>query len=541
MPARTRRIVVAASFLLGACTGDYYSKDADREVSGVLDEFNGRGLGDRAARLRMPAVKEPVSPNAEVGEPQAQPTAPEPQQPPLRLDLKTTLSIAVAQSREFKDARESLYLQGLGFTFTRFQYGPQFDSSVSYVWGDAENTHANSAAAAGLSVSQLLPTNGTVSVSGGITKSWIRRDTGSNDDWSTVTAISLTQPLLRGGGYQLYRESLTQGERNLVYAVRSFELFREQFTIDRTRDFFGLVGQKRKLDNRKFDLDAALFDEEKNVELRKVDRVLDKDVISARRRRLQVESDIADARTQFDRSVQSFLIDIGLDPRTPVELVEEEPPYDIINFEPHSAVDVAMQNRLDVQTQHDLLDDAERHFQLARNDLLPDMNLTASYGSNGDGQRPISAFPGTWARGGSVSLEIPLQTIDRRNRWRQAEIEIARTRRDWDRFVDDVKSGLEDQIRQIATTERQIEISEQSIKDEEDNTEIMAIRLEQGSADARDLTESRQSLLNARNNLVDQKVSHLIQQLSLYRNLGILFIGRDGSWSVGAPAQEDVR
>lgn len=536
-----------------ACTGDYYSRDADREVSGVLDEFNGVGLARRDAGVEMPAVVPPAPPiPADVpsgaegeavveGTTPPEPTPPEqsPPETPIVLDLKTTLATALRESRNFKDTRESLYLQGLGFTFTRFQYGPQWNAAVSYVWGDTDGGPDATAASANVGVSQLLPTNGTLSLSGGMTHLMNQNDRGLIDDWTTTTSISLSQPLLRGAGYDQYRETLTQAERNMVYAVRNFELFRQQFTIDTTLQFFNLVGQKRKLANSEADLETAIFDENKQIELRKVDRAADKDVITARRRRLNSESSLTDARTTYKRSVERFLIDLGLDPRTPVELVLEEPPYEIVTFEPRSAVDVAMRNRLDVQNERDQIEDAERQFKLARNDLLPDLNVTASYFSGGTGAHPGDSLPSTYGRGGSASLEIPLQTIDRRNAWRQAEINIARTRRDWDLYVDDRKSEIEAQIRQLANTERQVEISEQSIDDEEKATELLEYRVEQGIADARDLTESRQQLIEQRNTLIDLKVQHLVQQLGLYKNLGILFISEDGTWSVGAPAASE--
>jgi hypothetical protein len=43
--------------------------------------------------------------------------------------------------------------------------------------------------------------------------------------------ISFMQPLLRGGGRAVILEGLTQAERNLLYAVRAFALFRQQFFV----------------------------------------------------------------------------------------------------------------------------------------------------------------------------------------------------------------------------------------------------------------------------------------------------------------------
>jgi outer membrane protein TolC len=540
---RLRRLLVVSCLAApAACTAAWYTEDADEDVGEVLREFEQQSLADRAGTIVMPEVVPPPppeepTPEGEAAKAPAEEPAPAetPEQPPLLLDLAKTLQLAVTQSRTYLDQKENLYLAGLGFTFTRFNYGPQFSSAVGYLWGDGDGIEDTSSASASIGVSQLLPTNGTLAVSGGLVKSFASGDNGANDDWSTSTSISLSQPLLRGGGYDLYREALTQGERNMVYAVRSFELFREDFTIESTDRFFGLLALKRKLANNEADLQQAKFDEEKFTALKTVGRALDKDVINARRSALNAESALEDARTSYRRAVERFLIDLGLDPRTPVELVDTEPPYEIVTFEPNNAVVVAMHNRLDVQTRRDQAEDAERQFRLARNNLLPDVNLTASYGSGGSGKVVDDALPSTWNRAAGVSIEIPLQTIDRRNAWRQAEIAIVQTRRDWDLFVDNIKSGVEDQIRQLANTERQVEISTQSISDEEDNLWYLGFRVEQGTAEARDLTDARQNLVNQKNALIDLKVQHLNQQLLLYRNLGILFIAGDGSWRVGAP------
>ncbi len=555
--SRLRDLFLAALPLAAAsCTGSQYSGDADRDVAGVLEEFDRRALADRASRVQMPALlPEPPPPVPERERDGAAPrsayefdesaavqapaAANEPAREPLVLDLKTALSIAVERSRRFKDQKESLYLTGMGFTVTKFNYGPQFSSAVSFVWGDGDGASATSSAGGSFGVSQLLPTNGSVSLSAGLTKAWARDDGGAGGDWSTSTGINLTQPLLRRAGYDLYREGLTQAERSLVYSVRAFERFREQFTIDITQQYFGLVGQKRQIANSEHDLESATFDQDKTEALAFVGRLAETDVISTRRRRIDAESQVEDRRTAFRRAVQSFLIDLGLDPSTPVELKEEEPPFEPVRFDPVSAVQVALATRLDVQTERDRFDDAERQFRLARNDLLPDLDLTASYSSSGAGNRPGGALPDTWSRSAGVSLEIPLQTIQRRNAWRQAEISIEQTRRNWTQYLDSEKSRIEDALREVRNTERQIELAEQSIVDEEKNVDRLEIQFERVSG--RDLVEARQKLVDRRNGLIEAKVRHLIQRLTLYMNLGILFIGRDGNWSVGTPASEDVR
>lgn len=561
---RSPVIALLALVASGAgCTGSAYHDEADRAVDSILREFDRKALADRANSVVMPKPAAPdpdpaAAPDATPSDdpatasptdsaavpasvPSGDPIAPtsaaaEPPREPLVLDLKKTLQIAVTSSREYVTRKESLYLSGLGFSLTRFNYGPQYSSAVNYVWGDGDGTADTSSVGGSFGVSQLLPTNGTLGLSTGIGKTMNRDDGGGGDDWSTSTGISLTQPLLRGAGYDQYRETLTQAERGMVYSVRDFELFRQDYVIQITEQFFNLVAQKRQLANSADDLDSALFDERRTEALKQVERQLEEDVVRARRRRLDTEQQVNDARVDLQRALERFLIQLGLDPRTPVELIEEEPPFERVSFDPASAVEVALHNRLDVKTERDGVDDAERQFRLARDNLLPDLNLNASYGSSGAGRTTRGAFPDTWSRSASVSLEIPLQTIDRRNAWRQAEISIEQTRRSWSAFLDDLRSDVEDQLRALANTDRQLELDEQSLAQEARSVRRQELLLERGDASNRDLLEARQALVKSKNAIIGRKVDQLIQRLRVYRSLGILFIGEDGSWSVGVPA-----
>ncbi len=532
-------LATAAGAVLAAagCTSGWYHDSADREVDSILREFDQKALSKRAESLVMPTVP-PPAPEVPADAAPTEGTAVEPAAPvaPLILDLATTLKIAVTSSREYVSRKESLYLSGLGFSLSRFNYGPQFSSAVNYVWGDGEGSSASSSVGGSFGVSQLLPTNGSLGLSTGLSKAMNRDDRGAGDDWSTSSGISFSQPLLRGAGYDLYRESLTQAERSMVYSVRAFELFRQDFTISTAQEFFGLVSQKRQLKNREIDLETANFDLASAEALQRVDRKQPEDVIQARRRRIETESSVTDARVDFQRSVERFLINLGLDPKTPIDLVDLDPDFESVSYDRESAVTAALHNRLDIQTQRDSIEDAERSFRLARNNLLPDLSLSASYGSSGSGTAARGALPDTWSRSASVSLEIPLQTIDRRNAWRSAEISIDQTRRGFAEFIDAQKSAIEDSLRQLTNLARQLELAQESLKDEERNTRLLKFKLESGEAGSRDLIEARRTKINAENSIISRRVQHFIARLRLYRDLGILFIGPDGYWSVGAPA-----
>src|SRR5262245_14093534 len=166
-----KRKLLVALLTAASCTASWYHDDADREVADILRDFDEQTLAGRAEGLRMPepevAPPEAPPPAAEV-DPAVEATNPAPSnEPPLRLDLRKTLEIAVTSSRDYLDHKETLYLQGLGFSLTRFNYGPQLSSAVNYVWGDGDGTSDTSGFGGSVGLSQLLPTNGTVSFEAG--------------------------------------------------------------------------------------------------------------------------------------------------------------------------------------------------------------------------------------------------------------------------------------------------------------------------------------------------------------------------------------
>jgi len=306
-------------------------------------------------------------------------------------------------------------------------------------------------------------------------------------------------------------------------------------------DYFALVSRKKQLLIQEDQLTQAIADEEKNIALRAVDRKRDQDVILAKRNRLSVEQTVVNARTDYQRQTEQFLVDLGLDPKIPVEIIEDEPQFEKVAFDPESVVKVALSNRLDVQTRRDQLEDSERQLRLQRQSFLPDLNLVASAGLAGSAGSLSSVSPDQWSRSAGLSLNIPLQQINERNAWRAAEIALDQQKRDWDLFLDDTRNSLQADLRNLKTIEERIVLDEQSIEDEQKNVERLEAMLSNGDVSSRDLLESRQALVSGQNQLIADLASHFIARLNFFRNLGLLFVDDEGRWSIGHPVPENHR
>jgi hypothetical protein len=159
---------------------------------------------------------------------------------------------------------EQVYLAAIPVTLQRFIFGPQFFAGLSPVTspltpgvlggasagfpstpGVATNstfTYATRFSPAGqvstlnlgtvAGFGKLFSTGGQLLM--GFANQVLFNFAGKNPKQPTVISalpISFVQPLLRGGGRAVTLEPLTQVERNLLYAVRAFALFRQQFFV----------------------------------------------------------------------------------------------------------------------------------------------------------------------------------------------------------------------------------------------------------------------------------------------------------------------
>ena len=540
------RVALFATF--AACSSSSYVDDADTEVAKILDDAHRRTLGEREAWVIRPTEEAPKA--AESPSP-AMPTelvkaaaaedragnapapsssepVPQPVPPPSDVyDLPRALATAVTQNRGFLARREGLYRDGLSYSLTRFQFGPQFAAAISYLWPHAENGAESHQTSATASASQILPTGGTLALTGGLDASWPFGPGSGDAAYGSNAAISLTQPLLRGFGYEVSHEALTQAERELTYRIRDFEDFREGFSIEVAQRFFALTSQKQTLANEDRNYEAAVFDREKAEALLRVGRYSEIEVFRARRREIDAKDQLINAQAAYDRAIDEFKIFLGLPTQARIALADVEPPYLPVRFEVSSAVQAALHNRLDLITERQRVEDVERGLRIAENSLLPDLSLVASYGVGAQAGDLGEIAPDEWNSSIGLSMAIPLQQKSERNNYRSALIAAEQARRELKLREDQLDLDIRDSVRSLKSLDERIVLQTDQIEHERRALTVTEIRAESSN---RDMLEARQALFSAQNALIELKVQHFVARLKLMKDMGLFFVDDRGAW-----------
>ncbi|MFQ5490927.1 MAG: TolC family protein [Phycisphaerae bacterium] len=469
--------------------------------------------------------------------------------PELRFTLSDALAYALRRSREYQTAKEDLYLLALALSLERFLWTPQFSSDLSFEFADfgqVRDFDRAMTATATLAAEQRLPLGGTITAQ--VIDSWMRDlkvHTTSGETGQIILSADI--PLLRGAGRVAY-ESRYQAERNLIYAVRTFERFRRTFLVEIASDFFNLQALYARVTSAQAQAASLVADFDRAKELAAKERTLQLEADRARVDLLNARNRVASAQEIYGTALDNFKIRLNIRPETAVELIDEPIELFYPDATEQQAIQTALKYRLDLFNSLDAVDDARRAVRIAQNNLLPDFNFTGSVAMNTDPGKPSTVHYNTenttWR--GRFDFEVPLNRQAERNDYRSAWIDLRRAERAYDQFRDGVQAEVRRAMRQIVLARISMEIQKESITINEFRRAQARALFDIGQVSSnRDVIEAENNLRQAKNEMARAEADFRRTILEFLLSTGTLRVGDDGKWlsfdnqPAEAPADQD--
>lgn len=588
-------ICISVSCVVTACSKDRYKKSADKEtlqiiktkseeVPGMLKEFNIETRQDYNPLENLPIyieTEEAFGANQNEG------------QEYHLLSLEKALEIAMNCSREYLTRKETLYLSALGLTLDRYKYTPIFSNKNKIIVTQqtynkqvpSEYTRAldafqtsipNIQALTGTSAQilkqyhQILEQAGDVTgwtkpdieivdrqsakgslqtgvsmllLGGGrlalqLTNNFFRFLNGNpNEEAGSVFSASFTQPLWRGRGREISAERLTQAERNVLYDLRDFTRYRQEFVVRICKAYYSVLEQRDIVKNNyQSYLNFKASYERENAFAQEGRKTLT-EIGRLHQALLSAEDTWINSLRRYKESLDEFKISIGLstdspvmlDPKELIKLKEEGLKHPKITDE--EAVKVALVTRLEIYTQKDIVEDAIRKIKIAENALKPGVDLFFEGTVTNQGKTNFEDLDfrrGIY--GGGLNLDLPLNQKEERNAFRTALINYERVKRELSLKEDQVKLDVRTAWRNLEQAKRNYEIARKSVELSQRRVEEQNLLAELGRATALDLVDAQNDLTRAQNNLTSAIISHNIARLEFWKNIGILYIKSDGKW-----------
>ena len=469
-----------------------------------------------------------------------------------KLTLAQALEVSVANSRQFQDQKERLFLSGLSLTLQRHLWTPQLGLTGSAGVGkDGAERSIN--ADSKFSVGQLLASGADVALNLGTNV--LEFFTGDKRRAAaSVLSLSFTQPLLRGGGRLVAMENLTQAERTVVYDVRSYMRFKRQFSVDVAQSYYQTLQARDTLVNNLRIYMSLRRDVIERNEMLKVERagVRSLDVDEVKQDELAASDDLIFARQDYLDALDAFKISpLGLPTETPIVLDEKEleslekkaaaglPPPEV---KVEEAVERALTNRLDVMTAQDQLEDAERAVLIARDALRAGLDFSISTSTNTEA--PTKALKFQFDEGSytaSLLANLPIDRKQERNAYRQALISLESEKRAFSLMRDNVKLEVRRAYRSLERAGSTVEIQRMGVELARKRVDNTKMSLEAGVAVSRDVLLATRSLLDTQLALTQALVTYEMAKLQLWLSIEEFHVDEKGMWAEESLSAEDEK
>jgi len=472
------------------------------------------------------------------------------------LTLSDTLAIAFANSRSYQSSKETLFQQALSLTESRWDFQPLWSASGEASLNRSESGHGTLAGATtewfgshnlAASVRKTFATGATISAA--LTQSYTKYFTGASRSGSNpAMSFDIVQPLLNGAGSLVAHEPLRQAERDMIYKTRTFLRSQNEFAIGIVSSYYALLQSLDSLRNQRMDYESAVYSAERSAAWADAGWQSELEADQARQQVLAARNRWNARQADYLGQIDAFKIQLGL----PVDLDIGPDPHDMVLLRDRGlteiglvlpeAIEIALDERLDLDTAADNLEDADRAVRIALRNFLPNLDLGYNY-STSENRGKDRLFPRfrdneqQWR----LDLALPLDWTPRRNSYRNALISRERQQRSLEEKRDNVVLEVKTLWRDLEFERKNHEIQIESVRLAERQLESSLLLQEQGRAVQRDITEAQENLLAARDSLTASLVSYTVKRLRFWHAIERLKIDPKGMWYELDSTREPVR
>ena len=489
------------------------------------------------------------------------------------ITLIDALQIAAANSREFQAEKEGVFLTALDLELERDQFRTSFAGLLQGVFNhdrsgltDEGGTVSESVEASAIGDASKAFKNGSVvSMTLGLNLLKVL-EPGRFTSESMFGDASISIPLMRGSGRHIVTESLTQAERNVVYALFDFEHFKRGFAVSIASQYLQVLQRQNEVQNAAENYRGLI------ASSRRARRLLDAGMLPAIQVDQAIQQELSarnrwvSARESFTSALDQFKTSLGLPPDAPLVLASEElknlrqtvervggpgseldleeeiPPADEpivleepsteeagpLEVAPERAIVIALKNRLDLENAIGRVHDAQRRIVVAADRLKPELTLFGSASYRGEEAKGLDPERGNYTA--LLEMDLPFERTAEAIGYRRSYIALESAVRQLQALEDDIKLGVLDRLRELREARESLRI--QTLAEELAMRRVRgaSLNLEAGRVEMRDLLEAQADLLSAQNALTAAAVGYRVAQLSLQRDMGLLEVDSSGMW-----------
>jgi outer membrane protein TolC len=471
------------------------------------------------------AEPSPPPPVEETGPPAAI-AVPEEALPPGTPTIRLAKAVAIALERNFTvlNSADAVATSRLREGVTRAQFYPKLTPRYTRSADDS---------LFGVDATQKLPWTGGTVTAAALMRSTFEGATGPDVSPFPRTSdlrLVLTQPLLRGFGPNATFYDLRTSRRSREGQERQYELGRQRLAVDVARAYYQVIQQRQLLAVARQSLDRSESLRRASSARLEVGLVSKLDVYRAELQASQAQESMLRAEASLDSELERFRTLLGLSPSDPLQPDALVLPEDTVDdIEPVEVLTQrALENRLDLLETREEVGDARRTASLARQNLLPQLDLNLGVTQFGNGTTYGNAFHSADRR---VNLyfttSYPLERSNEAASKAVAQLDVSSRERTLRQRQLDLETEVRSAVRELQRIRKSIELQKKGVEVAEQQRRLATLRYQRGLGSNFDVVDAEGSLVVARSALVGLLTSYQVARIDLMRVTGTLAVDKD--------------
>ncbi|MFM8534962.1 MAG: TolC family protein [Acidimicrobiia bacterium] len=440
-----------------------------------------------------------------------------------QLSLKQAVDEALMKNDRLVDQQDVTTQADLGVRLARSTFRPKIVPNINGSFGQTDITSQNYR----VDLTQRLTTGTELRLGVGTSTAQIPGTSPSSEAdilfYNADTTLTLSQPLLRGLGRTVARRQLTSAELRKADAGRQRTMAEQQVAIDVATAYYGVVAQRAFVA-------VARQSVERSIKLRDASEakltaglVSQLDVLRAQQLVAQAEIQLFDALSATDDARDRLLFLVGRQPGDDVDVDAAVPPVDNSTIDVDAAIELALQNRLDLRSRAEAGIDAEGQVSWARNQLLPQVDVNLALTRRGTSQSFTDSFGlDRFQFATFFTIAMPVDRTAQQVDFQNAMIERNRRRRDVTTLERQIRDDVRRSVRDRDRLQRQVIAAQTAVDISRQEVEVARMRYENGLSNNLDVVPAESGLLGAESRRIQALVDSALMRLRLRAVLGTL-------------------
>lgn len=433
----------------------------------------------------------------------------------VELNLESAISRALNFNRQLFNTIEAFVKSEYHIELARDEFDLKISpsSQAGYVGGGRDGQGLS--VGAGLDLNKKFKQGSKISLSPSVRK--------TKDHYHSDIRASFTQPLLRGLGRDYTLSNLRAAQFGFRSASRALYIAQIQLIMRTISALYDIVKAQKaiELNEASYKRVSKFYEAAKLKEKIGLSDALDVYRAELEFQRTQDNLISAQERLQEVEDIVRDLLALPLDICLKVSLPMHYTPCDLCLSH---ALEVALENRVEIDQAEDQRQENIRLSKVAKNKLYPELNLVLNYANCGRNEIFTHSCTkhreSTWGVGFTTSSDFDL-TSERVN-YEQALLAIASAERGVEQTVATVTLELKRVLRVLQRAYKRIELQEKQIQTSKGELSLAQLKFDRGMASNFDVIQAEKALNTAQIAYWNALIDHIVGEFQLLNVLGLL-------------------